>query len=105
MSHILFKLEREGEVRYFEWSTICDAPLTFGMTLEELHDYVRERYGPPGLEELPKRLERVERSGTSALPGPLSAEDLLKGNRAGAGETTIGIDEFWTRFVTERPDE
>ena len=88
--------------RYFEWSTISDAPNTYGMTLDELHEYIKEEYGRQGLESLPKRLERVEAKGCSAYEYP-SVADFLSCNRAGPDETEISLDEIY-RLYAHCPD-
>lgn len=45
---------------YLEWSTVVDAPVTFGMLLPEFKEYYRDEYGRDGYRELKHRLERVE---------------------------------------------
>ncbi len=94
------------EDRYFEWSTVVDAPVTYPMTLEQFEAYYREEYGRVGMEQLPERLERVERQGTSArgyeTPGRSCVEGLLACNRAGPRETCLTLDELrdWARRET-----
>jgi len=95
---MIMKLERGTEVRYLEWSTTVDAPVTYGMTVAELHDYVQAEYGRRGLEELPARLDRVERFGTSSIR-PCSANDLITANRAGEKESCLTLDQIWERYV------
>lgn len=85
--------------RYFEWSTVVDAPVTYGMTLDELREHVREEYGNSGLEALPRRLERVERKGSSAHRGDL--DSLLRVNRAGDRESHATEAEIYRRFHTD----
>lgn len=70
---------------YFEWSTIVDAPLTYGMTLDEFTNYYRGTYGTEGLATLPERLTRVEAKGCSSLLHT-SIDDLIAWNRAGEDE-------------------
>lgn len=71
---------------YFEWSTIVDAPVTHGMTLDEFKAYYREEYGRSGLDALALRLERVEAVGTSSVIHRDIAE-VIEHNRAGVGES------------------
>lgn len=88
----------EGERSwYLIWSSISDSPSTYGMSLAELHDYVRDEFGASGLRDLPERLERVERYGTSCLPAT-TAEELISFNRAGPGETTFTIAQIISHF-------
>src|SRR5882724_530256 len=68
--------------KYLVWSTIADAPATYGMTRDELVAYVREEDGERGVEGLAWRLDRVEAKGTSVF-NDKSAEDTGRLNRAG----------------------
>ncbi len=103
MGRYIVKLEEH----YLEWSTIIDMPTTFGMSLEELHAYVKEEQGNEGLRDLPRRLARVDAKGTSAHDDK-SADDTIWLNRAGPGETILHreeIIEFYvrrTRVLTRR---
>lgn len=85
--------------KYLIWSKIVDAPLTFGMTLEELIEHVRDESGRRGLDDLPARLARVEARGTSSLRHS-SAVDTIWFNRAGAGETCMTIEQLVEHYVT-----
>ena len=88
--------------RYLIWSTIVDAPVTFGMTLDELRQHTKEEYGQQGLRELPKRLERVELHGVSAMSAQ-SSEELISFNRAGPDESALTIDEVYTAYCLQQP--
>ena len=79
MSRILVKIKD----RYFEWSTVVDAPVTYGLTLPQLRHYVKEEYGRQGLEELPERLERCDKQGHSSFGIRESLTSFLACNRAG----------------------
>jgi hypothetical protein len=79
--------------KYVEWSSVSDAPVTYGMTLEELKDHVRFRYGQEGVDELPERLARVEEYGTSSFP-PDKVEDLVLFNRAGHQGSCLTLKEL-----------
>lgn len=81
------------EDKYFEWSTIVDAPVTYGMTLEEFTQYYREEYGEQGMRDLPERMERVEAKGTSALAYG-SLDELLECNRAGENDEELTREEI-----------
>lgn len=67
---------------YFEYSTIIDAPVTFGMKLEDFKEYYQEKYGLDGMRILDERLDRVEKYGTSSCDKE-TADEMLSGNRAG----------------------
>lgn len=70
--------------KYLEWSTIVDAPSTYGMTLEQFKAYYRDEYGRLSMRELEERLARVEVTGTSSMLGEPSAEaTVVPCNRMG----------------------
>jgi hypothetical protein len=99
MGRIIVKIKD----KYLEWSTICDAPTTKGMTLEQLHNYIKDQYGRIGLEELPARLERVEATGTSAYGEDLAG--TISFNRAGPNEEQLTEDEIYHAYCQEEPLE
>ncbi len=78
--------------QYCEWSTVVDAPITYLMEKKEFTDFIKGEYGNSGLRDLPGRLARVEKQGTSSLEGT-TVQDLLRYNRAGAGESHIATEE------------
>ena len=88
---------------YLEWSTVVDAPTTYGMPLDEFRDFYRDEYGKSGMGELDQRLKRVEDFGTSSII--VSLEDLLEHNRAGPDETSIGRQEILETYCINRPNE
>lgn len=98
MADGLLVLKRGREVRYVVWSTVVDAPITYGMTEDELREYIREKYGRRGVDELPARLERCAAKGTSFL-GDRNHYDVVRSNRAGPGETCLSykriVEQYW----------
>ena len=87
---------------YLEWSSVTDAPGTYGMTLDELREYIKEEYGNEGLRELPERLRRVEEFGTSRWPRA-SVEEVVDSNKAGEGGTSLTLDEIYRDYCENRP--
>ena len=83
--------------KYFEWSTISDAPTTYSMSLEELHEYIKEEYGNVGLKDLPERLERVEKWGSSFITENLN--DTIRFNRAGDNEDNISKNKIYEKYA------
>jgi len=83
--------------KYFEWSTIVDAPITIGMSKSELEKHIKEEYGNEGLKGLPERLERVSKTGTSSLIPGENLESLISENRAGENESHISADEIYEK--------
>jgi len=86
---------------YLEWSTIIDAPVTFGMPLEEFKEYYRQEYGENGMRDLDIRLTRVERTGTSAHGQ--RCLDVLRGNRAGPNEKYLSKPEIYRAYCLREP--
>ena len=86
--------------KYFEYSTIVDAPISEGATLAKFKAYYRRKYGAEGMRTLPERLARVEAKGTSSM-GDESAEDTLSGNRAGPNETELTLDELYRTYCLD----
>ena len=86
-----------------EWSTGLDAPVTYGVPLERFKAYYRERYGTEGMKELPERLERVERKGTSDMIGTLAG--LIACNRAGDKEEKLTLEQIVERYCPEIVDD
>jgi len=102
MSRIIVKLDGKAGPRYLEWSTVVDAPVTFGMTLEEFRDYYRDEYGRRGMAELERRLARVEAQGSSAHEGS-AAEDVIAGNRAGPNDRRLSRAEIYRAYCLREP--
>jgi hypothetical protein len=80
--------------KYLEWSTVVDAPITDGMTLEEFTSFYKEKYGSYAMEfEFPKRMERVEQFGISAY-NYNNVDELIAYNRAGPEEICLTKEEL-----------
>lgn len=93
------------EGMYFEWSTVVDAPTTYGMTLEDFTAYYRERYGSHDMDApddagFAARMRRVEAKGTSTHCYD-SVEELVEGNRAGPDESELTVPEL-AEFLRNR---
>lgn len=106
MPQFIIKLhdDKENKDYFLMWSTIVDAPITFGMSLKEFQEYYKYEYGASGMEKLPERLARVEQSGCSAREPSDSLDELLKFNRAGRNEKNLnkeGILEHYCRNPAE----
>jgi hypothetical protein len=85
---------------YLIWSTIVDAPVTYGMSLEEFKQYYQAEFGKSGMERLKERMERVRKTGISAHPPFANYERYFESNRAGDKETRLdkeGILEKYCR--------
>ncbi len=104
MARFIVKLEHEGVEAYMEWSTIADAPGTYLMELDEFLEYYRLTYGTNGVAELPARLERADRTGTSSRGPDSTAAHVLECNRAGPNEAELTEAEIWQQFYVDRPE-
>lgn len=92
------------DFRYLHWSTIVDAPTSYGMTREELEAFTLEWDGKNGLERLAERLERADRYGISAQPpGSTTWQDETACNYAGPDDSALSHRGLWQRYVIDRP--
>lgn len=88
--------------KYLEWSTIVDAPVTFGMSLSDFAKHYQNAYGNEGLHGLASRMERVEKFGTSCMDGE-SIGSFLKVNRAGPNEAPLSIANIRRAYCDRLP--
>src|SRR5215218_9393182 len=83
MPRLLIKLPTEKSDCFLGWSTVVDAPVTDGLSLEELRMYVEGHYGADGLCELDD-LERIDVARKSLVglkpiqPRSLARSELLQ---------------------------
>lgn len=82
---------------YLIWSSIVDAPITHGMTIDELTEFIRDEYGNEGLRRLPNRLAKVEEYGTSAWPR-YSVDALISLNRAGPSGSRLSKKQLYAQY-------
>ena len=95
MSRCILKIKD----KYFEWSTVVDAPLSYGMNYLELKKYIKAKYGLEGLKRLPNQLERIAKKGNSfQMTGDIKW--LIAGNRAGDDETELNSDEIYEKYCS-----
>ncbi len=96
---------RDGDKDYYmEWSTVVDAPVTFGMSLEEFKEHYKEEYGNQGMRmEFEERMKRVEEKGTSSRLDD-SVEDMIQGNRAGKDETCLTVEQIIEGYCRNRDE-
>ena len=99
MPRYILKLhdDKFGKDYYMEWSTIVDAPVTYGVSLKEFKEYYQAEYGNEGMKELDNRMKRVEAKGTSSLIDD-SGDDLIMHNRAGEDEVSLTKEELLEVF-------
>jgi hypothetical protein len=107
MPKFIIKMEKDGDERYLEWSTVVDAPVTYGMSYDEFLKYYRNEYGANSMDNLVGehgRMRRVRENGTSER-GSKSVHETISHNRAGKNETELDFDGIWQTYVVERPQD
>ena len=78
MGKFIVRLDTDQGPRYAVWSSIVDAPVTYGMTRDKFERWYRREHGREGAEELVARLERADGpSRCSALDGETLAGLVL----------------------------
>lgn len=88
--------------KYIEWSTVVDAPVTYIQTREEHIEHLKAEYGRSYESEIPGRMERADKNGTSWQTSiPKSAKEYLSYNRAGPKESQISFKEIIERYENE----
>lgn len=97
MPRYIVRLDGEQGPRYLEWSTIVDAPVTFGMSADEFAEHYRSEYGSDGMRRFPERIQRVIETGISARDGT-TVEDLIADNRAGPEEAELSVEELYRAY-------
>lgn len=90
---------------YLEYSTIVDAPVTIGMSLDEFMDYYKDEYGRRGMEgpDFENRMKRAEEKGTSARDYE-DFEELISGNRAGKDESCLSKEQIIEWYCRRREE-
>lgn len=101
MPRFICKLSEGDKTWYLEWSTIIDAPLTHGMPLDEFREYYCGEYSEEGMRGLDERMARVEAKGTSSHDYS-SAEELMRGNRAGPKEESLTMAEIIEEYCKKK---
>lgn len=101
MPRFIVKLPDGDQDYYLEWSTIVDAPITYGLSLEEFKEYYVEEYGKSSEDKLNERLTRVEEKGVSAF-NYKDADELIEFNKAGEDGADISKEEIIERYCRNR---
>jgi len=105
MPRYIIKLPCDGQDYFMEWSSVVDAPVTYGMTWDEFQEYYRREHGEEGMRGLPERMKRVHQSGTSDAVVRDSVQKWVKYNRAGENEKQLTYEEILDAYVRKRPKD
>ena len=101
MPSYILKLSSPRGPRYLEYSTICDAPITYGMTLAAFKQHYKREYGASSMRDLEDRLLRVEATGSSSRIHD-NLYDTIRCNRAGKGETNLTLEQLVDYYVVRQ---
>lgn len=97
MGRAIIKLNDGERDWYLEWSTISDAPVTNGMSLEEMKARQTERYGTAGIEDWEYRVKLLHLVGTTWFGGE-SVDATIADNRAGDGESCLTKEQLIAKY-------
>ncbi len=101
MPRYIIKLSEDDHDYYLMWSTVVDAPVTYGMASEDFKIYYKSEYGVSG--KFKERMERVKEKGTSAYLYA-DVDELIEFNRAGENESCLTKDEIIKEYCHENQD-
>lgn len=98
MPRFIIKLSDEitGKDYYIEWSTVVDAPVTYGVSLEDFKEYYKNEYGNNGMKGFDSLIEETNKSGTSSPYYNL--QSLLDYNRAGENDKTLDKESILEKY-------
>lgn len=97
MSHLVIKVRDY----YLIWSSVVDAPVSFGLTYPDLVRWVRREEGLKGLALLDEQMKFIERYGTGSCN--IKAESLFSFNRAGPDESSLNEEEIYRAYCLRQP--
>lgn len=101
MPRYIVKLSDKNNDYYLEWSSVVDAPVTYGMSLTEFKKYYNKEYGRNGMKNLGERLQRVKSNGTSCELGD-NINDFISTNRAGDREKRLSKKEIINKYCIQK---
>ena len=103
MSHFIMKLDVDDAEQFLIWSTIVDAPVSYGMNEAELTEWCRHEYGDKEIDSgsHQKRVDRCRKNGTSSMLGN-TAEGLIEINHAGPKGAKLSREEFIDVYCRKR---
>lgn len=87
---------------YLLYSTVVDAPTTWGMSYNELQTLIKVERGNEGIRELSKRMVRVEEKGTSCHLDT-SVRDTIRNNHAGPDGIELTLEEIYEAYCLRKP--
>ena len=88
---------KDNKEYYLEWSSVVDAPVTYGADINTFKQYYERQYGKAGMQKLKERLRRVEKQGTSCAFGS-TLDEMIACNRAGTNECKISKEDILNEY-------
>lgn len=103
MGRVIIKLTdpKTKKEYYLHWSSIVDAPVTYGLTKKEFKKYYKEEFGNEGMRTLDKDLELVDKKGHSSHYN-MTVNDIIERNRAGKNEKKLTKKQIIERYCRKR---
>lgn len=90
--------------KYLEWSTVVAAPVTRGMTREQMARYLFQRETELAERNVEEVLSKADEYGTSRFPWEEGVRTAIVDNRAGDDEVEITLDEIYEKYCTPKAD-
>lgn len=89
--------------KYFHWSTIVDAPITDGMTLDEFRKWYIKEYGRNGYKKemfdmMIEKLEKYSAVNGSGCVIAETIEEAIDENRAGKNEKYLTAEQIYEQY-------
>jgi hypothetical protein len=88
---------------YLVWSTVVDAPLTYGLSRGAMLEYLLQCTGDHAWQAV-ERMDRVDAKGTSSFNPGASVDNLIECNRAGPNETKLTREQIIEQYCRTPPE-
>lgn len=96
-----FIIHKDGAYNFY--TTVSDgACYEEALTLKQVHEVIKEEYGNEGLNQLPERLKRAQKTGCSGRGWSL--DDCIEDNRSGPNEEHMTREDFIRKYLTLRDE-
>ena len=90
MGHTVYKVKnKHNEDKYLVWSSVVDAPVTYGLSKGDLLRHFLEEYGRANFDDWVRRVDNAK---------PLTEDDIIC-NHAGKNEARINLAGIQRRYV------
>lgn len=105
MPRFIIKLTDEKTNRdfYLMWSSVVDAPITYGMDLGDFREWYRFEYGNQGMNVFEQKIQTVNERGISSWPYYKNLDEAILCNRAGENETQLSKEQLLDKYCINPP--